>query len=86
MIHIPTEGVDNGVSNVQSPKTSTKKKVMGPSRVSILVINIYLNDSTLDIRYVSKYYLTKVLNKQFKICTYSGPKIPKEVAFISKNK
>lgn len=49
MIHIPTEGVDNGVSNVQNPKTSTKKKVMGPSRVSVLVISIYVNDSTEDI-------------------------------------
>lgn len=56
MIHIPT-GVDNGVSNVQNPKTSTKKKVMGPSRVSVLEITIYVKDSIEDIiRYVTKYY------------------------------
>lgn len=54
MIHIPAEGVDHDVSNDQSTKTSTKKKVIGPSRVST-----YVNDSPQDVRYASKEYLTK---------------------------
>lgn len=58
MIHIPAEGVDHDVSNDQSTKTSTKKKVIGPSRVSI-----YVNDSPQDVIYSSKEYLTKVINK-----------------------
>ncbi|XP_051725255.1 kanadaptin [Ctenopharyngodon idella] len=40
----PKEGVDNGVSNVQSPKTSTKKKVMGPSRPPVTMSKQYPED------------------------------------------
>lgn len=59
MIHIPAGVEDHDGSNDQSTKTNTKKKVIGPSRVSI-----YVNDSTQDIRYASKDYLTKVINNK----------------------
>ncbi|XP_051578382.1 kanadaptin-like isoform X2 [Myxocyprinus asiaticus] len=34
----PKEGGDSGVTNVQSPKTSMKKKVIGPSRVRLVMV------------------------------------------------
>lgn len=41
MIHIPTEQFDSSVANVQSPKTNAKKKVIGPSKVGIVILNNY---------------------------------------------
>uniref|UniRef100_A0A671KBZ6 Kanadaptin-like n=1 Tax=Sinocyclocheilus anshuiensis TaxID=1608454 RepID=A0A671KBZ6_9TELE len=63
--HRPNEEYDSSVSNVQSPKTNTKKKVIGPSRVSIVILNYYYPHKI-------RQRLTKVLNK---VWTYTGPKI-----------